>query len=101
MVEHIVLFKFNDQYTEEIEAALLAKLQSFKTEIAGIVELTAGRNDTQETDRAQGYALGLRITFESQQALDDYLPHPVHRQFGQMLQGIMDDVIVVDYPVHK
>lgn len=54
---------------------------------------------TQETEQIQGYTLGLRVTFEDKQALEQYLPHPIHQEFVQSLSGIIDNVIVVDYEI--
>jgi hypothetical protein len=83
----------------EQELALLNELKAFKGKIPGIVELTAGFNVTEEWENKHGYTLGLRITFENKQALDSYLPHPIHQQFVSSLDGIIDNVIVVDFPV--
>ncbi|KKI89879.1 stress protein [Bacillus sp. SA1-12] len=99
MYEHIVTFKFNENITPEIEQELLKQLKDFKGKIPGILELTAGINMTEETEQIQGYTLGLRVTFESKQALNDYLPHPVHQAFVSSLSGIIDNVIVVDYEI--
>ncbi|GGF96003.1 Dabb family protein [Paenibacillus abyssi] len=99
MFEHLVTFKFNNKITPQKQQELLHLLLSFKGHIPGIVDLTAGINVTEETDNQQGYTLGLRVTFENQEALRQYGPHPVHQQFVQSLDGIIDNVIVVDYPV--
>ncbi|RCW73183.1 Dabb family protein [Saliterribacillus persicus] len=99
MYEHLVLFKFNQEISKEKEAYLLGKLKALKEEIPGIVELTTGINVTEETDRAQGYSIGLRVTFTSKDALKAYGPHPKHQDFVQELDGIIEDVIVADYPI--
>jgi hypothetical protein len=99
MYEHLVVFKFNDSLTPEKEQELLGKLKAFKGVIPGIIQLTAGNNVTMETERAQGYTLGLRVTFEDKDALNEYGPHPVHQDFVQSLSGVIEDVIVVDYPL--
>lgn len=99
MVEHLVVFKLKTGVTPDKEQELLGLLQSFKERIPGIVELTAGINVTEETDNRHGFSLGLRVTFENQEALRQYGPHPVHRQFVQALDGILDQVVVVDYPI--
>ena len=98
MYEHLVLFKFNDSLTPAKEQELLGRLKAFKGTIPGIVELTAGINVTDEKERVQGYTLGLRVTFESHSALSAYGPHPVHQGFVRSLDGVIEDVIVVDYP---
>jgi hypothetical protein len=99
MYEHLVLFKFNNTLTPEKEQEMLDKLKAFKEAIPGIVELTAGINVTEEKERVQGYTLGLRVTFEDKDALSNYGPHPVHQDFVKSLGGVVEDVIVVDYPI--
>jgi hypothetical protein len=99
MYEHIVTFKFNESITREKEHDLLLQLRAFKGKIPGIVELTAGINVTEEIENIHGYTLALRITFESKQALDNYLPHPIHQEFVSSLARCIDNVIVVDYEI--
>ncbi|MFD2613145.1 Dabb family protein [Paenibacillus gansuensis] len=99
MYEHLVTFKFLEGYKGEKDGVLLDKLLSFKESIPGIVEVTAGINVTEEVGNIHGYTLGLRVTFESKEALSEYGPHPVHQEFVSLLDGILDNVIVVDYPI--
>ncbi|WP_426449489.1 Dabb family protein [Paenibacillus sp. S-38] len=99
MYEHIVAFRFKEGIPPEKERELLAQLHSFKGRIPGIIELTAGVNATEEYGNIHGYTLGLRVTFESLEALRAYGPHPVHQQFVQSLGGILDNVVVIDYPI--
>jgi hypothetical protein len=99
MVEHLVLFQFNELITPEKEEELVQKLLSFKGQIPGLVEITAGLNVTEEVDKEQGYRLGLRATFESQEALREYATHPVHKEFHQLLKDVVKNVIVADYPI--
>ncbi|WP_332697630.1 Dabb family protein [Halalkalibacter lacteus] len=51
MIEHLVLFQFNDSITPEKEEELVQKLLSFKGQIPGLVEVTAGLNVTEEVDK--------------------------------------------------
>ncbi|NEW09307.1 Dabb family protein [Paenibacillus sp. SYP-B3998] len=99
MFEHLVAFKFNENYTPALGDQLIATLMTFKGLIPGIHELTAGVNVTQETDNVRGYTLGLRVTFCDQEALSQYGPHPAHQQFVKSLDGILDNVVVIDYPI--
>jgi len=101
MYEHLVSFKFKDSITREQEERLLEVLFALKEQIPGIVELTAGMNVTEETENINGYTLGLRVTFDSRESLQQYGPHPKHQQFVSMLDGILDRVVVIDYPISK
>lgn len=99
MIEHLVVFKFNDKTTLAKQQEWVAQLLALQEQIPGIVALTAGINVTEETDRIQGYTIGLRVTFEDQDALRAYGPHPVHQAFVASLGGWVEDVIVVDYAI--
>ncbi|WP_274362941.1 Dabb family protein [Paenibacillus thermotolerans] len=98
MYEHLVVFKFNGNITPDKQQDLLDRLLSFRGRIPGIVDMSAGINVTEETENIHGYSLGLRVTFESLDALRAYGPHPVHQQFVKSLDGILENVVVADYP---
>lgn len=97
MFEHLVVFKFNSKTTPAKQQEFVAQLLALQEQIPGIVALTAGINATEETDRMQGYTIGLRVTFEDQDALRAYGPHPAHQLFVASLNGWVEDVIVADY----
>ncbi|WP_340022959.1 Dabb family protein [Paenibacillus sp. FSL K6-1096] len=99
MYEHLVVFRFNEQYEPSREQDLVQALLALKKQIPGIVELTAGVNVTEEQENVHGYTLGLRVTFENQEALRAYGPHPAHQKFVSLLEGILENVVVVDYPI--
>jgi len=99
MYEHLVAFKLNDKITTVKQQELVAQLLALQEQIPGIVDLTAGINVTEETDHIQGFTLGLRVTFEDQEALRAYGPHPAHQAFVASLNEWVDNVIVVDYPI--
>ncbi|MEK4329271.1 Dabb family protein [Paenibacillus sp. FSL R7-0297] len=99
MYEHLVAFQFNEHFKPGSEEGLIAVLLGLKDQIPGIVEITAGVNMTEETENIHGYTLGLRVTFTDQEALRQYGPHPAHRAFVARLEGILENVVVVDYPV--
>jgi hypothetical protein len=101
MFEHLVLFEFNEKMNPQKEKELIEFLLSFKDSIPGIIELTAGINVTEETENIHGYSLGLRVTFQDREALRQYGPHPIHQQFVKLLDGIIENVVVMDYPISK
>jgi hypothetical protein len=101
MFEHLVCFKFNESYNPQTEKQLIDALMSLKDRIPGIIDLTAGVNVTEETGNIHGYTLGLRVTFQNQEALRQYGPHPAHQEFVKLLDGIIENVVVVDYPIQQ
>lgn len=99
MYEHLVSFKFKDEVTPEKQQELALQLLTFQGEIPGIMKVTAGVNATEEVERAQGYTLGLHVTFKDKQSLLEYQTHALHEEFLSAIEGIIEDVIVVDYEV--
>ncbi|MFC4778243.1 Dabb family protein [Paenibacillus sp. GCM10023252] len=99
MIEHIVVFRFIEGVSQEQQQELVDKLLDFRGQIPGIVQLSAGVNVTEETANHQGFSIGLRVTFENAEALRSYGPHPLHQAFVASLGGLLEQVIVVDYPM--
>jgi hypothetical protein len=98
MYEHLVVFKFNSNITPPKQQELLNQLLGFQGRIPGIIDMSAGINVTDEKENVHGYTLGLRVTFDSLESLRSYGPHPVHKAFVKSLDGLLENVIVVDYP---
>ncbi|SMB97005.1 Dabb family protein [Deinococcus hopiensis] len=99
MFEHIVIFRFKEPLSPEKQTELVGAILEFREQIPGIVGLSAGINETEEVQNIHDYTLGLRITFEDRDALKGYLPHPAHQAFVQWLDGLVESVVVMDYPV--
>ena len=76
MFEHIVLLKFKPDVSIEAKESAIKRAHDFKRNIPGIVELSVGINVTEEIEHMQGFTLGIRVTFEDQQACRDYIQHP-------------------------
>ncbi|NRD79839.1 Dabb family protein [Bacillus sp. BRMEA1] len=98
MYEHIVILKLGSKVTiyEQEEAVKL--VHTFKETIPGIVDLSAGINVSEEVEHKQGYTLGIRVTFENQQACRDYIQHPLHQNLLQRIGPLVEGIVVMDYP---
>ncbi|MCV9885573.1 Dabb family protein [Metabacillus halosaccharovorans] len=95
MVEHIVIFKFNETTSVEQQTEAIEKLKNLKNEIYGIVDIQAGLNFS---DRSQGFQVGLTVRFEDKQALEAYGPHEKHQEAVSYLKEIgLSDIVVVDF----
>ena len=93
---HVVLFKFKDG----APAADIAKVEqafvALKKSIPEIQALEWGTNVSPE-GLANGFTHCFFVTFKDKAALERYLPHPEHKQFGARLKGLLDKVLVLDY----
>lgn len=95
MVEHIVIFKFNETTSVEQQTEAIGKLKNLKNEISGIADIQAGLNFS---DRSQGFQVGLTVRFEDKQALEAYGPHEKHQEAVSYLKEIgLSDIVVVDF----
>jgi hypothetical protein len=72
-------------------------LLAFKGRIPGIVDITAGLNVTEESSSIHkpGYHLGLLFTFEDQEALRQYGPHPAFRKKPFFVADIVFRIMVI------
>ncbi|GIP23592.1 Dabb family protein [Paenibacillus sp. J22TS3] len=98
MFEHIVLLKFKPEASDTEKENAVNRAQDFKENIPGIVDLSAGINMTEETEHMQGFTLGIRVTFENQQACRNYIQHPLHQDFLQSIGPLVEGIVVMDYP---
>jgi hypothetical protein len=95
LVEHIVLFRWTEEASQEAIDGAVAELRRLKGKIAGIVDLSCGPNFS---DRAKGYTHGLVVRFTDRAALEAYGTHPEHQRVVQnFINPIRDDILALDY----
>ncbi len=95
MVEHLVIFKFNENASDSNKINMLKSLNNLKNEISEIKDLSCGENFTA---RSQGFGFGLRVLFESESELNIYLEHPAHvKVVNEVIKPIISDLLVIDY----
>src|SRR5262245_19789360 len=95
MVEHIVLFRWSEDASQEAIDSVVAELRGLKHKIAGVVDLSCGAH---LSDRAKGYTHGLVVRFMDRAALEAYGPHPEHQRVVQnFINPIRADILALDY----
>ena len=101
-VKHIVVFKYKSTATpaqiEEVTTAFVA----LKNKIPGITSFEYGVNNSPE-NLNKGFTHVYLLTFKDAQARDNYLPHPEHKKFGELMGklGVLEEPFVVDFEVKK
>ncbi len=97
-VRHVVVFKYKPDATEKQINEVTSAFRTLKTSIPGIVSFEHGTNNSPEKKNL-GFTHVYMLTFEDAKARDNYLPHPEHKKFGQLLGklGVLEDAFVVDY----
>ena len=96
VLRHVVLAKFKDEATPEQIRAIERGFQALPDKIDVIQEFEWGM-DINEPSRAEGFTHCIIMTFQSEEDLAAYLPHPVHQAFVAELRPLLDRLIVVDF----
>jgi hypothetical protein len=98
LIRHIVIFKYKDGALSDQIQQITEAFRALPRQIPGIRSFEYGVNISPE-GKNLGFTHVFTVTFENAQARDTYLPHPMHQQFGALLQrlNILADVFVVDY----
>jgi hypothetical protein len=95
LIEHIVLFRWKEEASQEAMDSAVAELRRLKGKIAGIVDLSCGANFS---DRAKGYTHGLVVRFTDRAALEAYGAHPEHQRVVQnFINPIRADILALDF----
>ena len=95
---HVVIFKFKPGASEAKIQQLTDGFRELKNTIPGIIAFEHGVNNSPE-GLNQGFTHVHMLTFTDTAARDDYLTHPDHDAFGEMVGGldIVDGAYVVDF----
>ena len=97
VLRHVVIFKFNEETSEEQVNALNSSFRELATSIPAIQDFEWGLNDSPENFH-QDFTHCYLLTFASEHDRDSiYTPHPKHQAFVQSLQPHLEKVFVVDY----
>ena len=95
-LKHAVFFKFKDgadpaaiKLVEESFAALPSKIDSIRGFEWGLNNSPEGKND--------GFTHAFMVTFNSEDGRKEYLPHPDHLAFVEVLKPVLDKVRVLDF----
>lgn len=96
LLRHVVMFKFKDTSQpadiKKVEDAFASLAQKIKL----IKDFEWGTNNSPE-NLNQGLTHCFLVTFKSEKDRDEYLVHPDHKAFVEILGPHLDKVTVIDY----
>ena len=95
-LRHVVPFKFKDEPSQEDIRRIEKAFAGLADKIDQIQAFEWGINNSPE-NLNQGLTHCFFVTFASEQDRDDYLVHPDHKAFVEILGPHLDKVTVVDY----
>lgn len=94
---HVVLFKFNDNTSEDKLKSIEKAFRALCSELTFVRDFEWGRNSSPE-NLNQGYTHCFIVTFASSKDRDLYLPHPSHQSFCRnYLDENLENVCVLDF----
>ncbi len=95
-LRHVVLFKFNNDASQEDIRSIEQKFAELPSKIPQILEFEWGIDNSEE-GLHKGYSHSFLVTFRNEEDRAIYLPHHDHLAFVEYLQPFLDDVLVIDY----
>ncbi len=97
LLRHVVIFKFNDDASQEDVNRLNDAFNALPEAIPIIKDFEWGLNDSPENFH-QDFTHCYLLTFDSEEDRDSiYTPHPAHQAFVASLGPHLEKVFVVDY----
>ena len=96
VLRHVVCFKFKDSAKESEVDKVVQAFAALEKKIPAIQDFEMGTNNSPE-GLAKGFTHCFVVTFADEAGRKQYLPHPEHKRFVELLKPILDDVFVIDY----
>ena len=96
LLRHVVLFKFNDNSKPGDIKKIEDAFRALSGKISLIKDFEWGINNSPEKLN-QGLTHCFFVTFNNEKDRDNYLVHPAHQAFVEILKPHLDKVTVLDY----
>jgi hypothetical protein len=96
ILRHVVAFKFKEGTSAEDIKKVEDAFRNLKKTIPQIQSYEWGTNISPEK-LDKGFTHGFILTFKTEKARDEYLVHPDHKKFGQLVGSLLADVFVIDF----
>tara|TARA_R110002072_G_scaffold302999_3_gene491123 strand:+ start:58745 stop:59584 length:840 start_codon:yes stop_codon:yes gene_type:complete len=96
VLRHAVFFSFKETATENDIKGVIAAFAELPSKIDSIIDFQWGTNNSPE-GKDDGFTHCFFLTFKDEAGRAEYLPHPDHKAFGDVLRPHNDKVFVIDY----
>ena len=95
-LQHVVFFKFKEDASDDRVAEVEQAFASLPSKLDAIKAFEWGRNNSPEK-HDDGFTHCFLVTFDSEDGRGQYLPHPDHQAFVEVLKPVLDKVRVLDF----
>lgn len=96
VLRHAVFFSFKETATENDIKGVVTAFAELPSKIDSIIDFQWGTNNSPE-GLDDGFTHCFLLTFKDEAGRAEYLPHPAHKAFGDVLRPHKDEVFVIDY----
>ena len=98
-MEHVVLFKWKEGFSDELDNEISDKLFSMPNNIDVIIDVSYGKTFT---DRNEGWTHCLVVRLNSKSDLDTYRMHPYHQDIvTTLIKPNMESIMAMDYESNR
>jgi len=96
VLRHIVLYKFKAEMTPTQVQEVVDTFAALPKKIEQIVDFEMGTNVSPE-GKSEGFTHCFVVSFRDEAGRDEYLKHPAHLAYVQVVKDRREKVIVFDY----
>src|SRR4051812_26038185 len=100
LLRHVVLLKFKDASTPADVKKVEDAFRDLPSKIKSVRGFEWGKNNSPENIN-QGFTHCFFVSFQTEKDREEYLPHPAHKAFIDVLTPHLDKVLVIDYWAEK
>lgn len=98
MTRHYGMFQFKEGVTNDEIIHCFKTMKTMVGKISGLLDMEYGPYDSSE-GLNDGFTHGFIMTFESPEAREAYLPHPIHEDVKDLVIPKLERVVVFDFNV--
>ena len=98
MTRHFGMFQFKQGVSDAQIAECFSTMKGMIGKVPGFLEMEYGPYDSSE-GLNDGYTHGFIMTFETPEAREAYLPHPVHEEVKALVIPKLERVVVFDFNI--
>lgn len=96
MIQHILLFKFNEKTTPDAIKKIMDKFLECKERMPGFESMQFGENVSSKKHLGAGFKYGVIMNFSSQEDIDAYNKLEEHKDAQELQKPYVEDVLVFD-----
>ncbi|XP_042496067.1 stress-response A/B barrel domain-containing protein HS1-like [Macadamia integrifolia] len=96
LVKHVLLAKFKDDIPQEKIVELITGYAKLVNLIEPMKAFQWG-TDVSAENLHQGFTHVFESTFESVEGVAEYVAHPAHVEFSNLMLPALDKVVIIDY----